>query len=282
MKKALKILSLFLMILLLAVTYGIVRSYGWPVINSYDIPSEKILESKKICVIGDLHSKNFSTLVSQINEQKPDIILMAGDIFDASDTELRRTLNVITELADTHPVYYAMGNHELKLADSNPEFMRKLELTGVQMIDKEYFDVSEDLRIGGMYDYPFGWNVSGYNTADSAPEVVKTFLHDFANTDRFTLFAAHRPDSFYYGDASEVYPIDLVVSAHMHGGQAVIPLIGGLYGGDLGLWPEYTHGYYEKNNIRWLITSGLSTSKKLIPRFNNPPEIMIIRLISGD
>jgi hypothetical protein len=107
-------------------------------------------------------------------------------------------------------------------------------------------------------------------------------LNDFVNTDRFTLFAAHRPDSFYFGDASEVYDIDLVVSAHIHGGQVIMPFFGGLYGGDQGWWPKYYHGYYEKNNIKWLITSGLSTSKKALPRFNNPPEIMMINLIPAN
>lgn len=279
MKRVLKGLSLVLMIFLLAMTYGIIRSYGWPVINSYDIASDKIHESKKICVIGDLHSKNFFTLVSQISEQKPDFILMAGDIFDASDTQLEPTLRVIRDMTGICPVYFAMGNHEIRLADTNSEFMEKLESTGAHIIDKEYFDISEDLRIGALYEYPFGWNKGGYNTADSAPEDVQSFLNDFVNTDRFTLFAAHRPDSFYFGDASEVYDIDLVVSAHIHGGQVIIPFFGGLYGGDQGWWPKYYHGYYEKNNIKWLITSGLSTSKKALTRFNNPPEIMMINLI---
>lgn len=279
MKKIFKILALLLMVLLLAVTYGIVRSYGWPVINTYDIVSDKIHESKKVCIIGDLHSKNFSTLVNQVSEQNPDLIIMAGDIFDASDTELDTTLNVIKEMIDICPVYFALGNHEIRLADTNPEFMNKLVNTGVNILDKEYNDIFDDLRIGGLYEYPFGWNKGGYNTADSAPEDVQLFLNDFVNTDRFTLFAAHRPDSFYFGDASEVYEIDLVVSAHIHGGQVIIPFFGGLYGGDQGWWPKYYHGYYEKNNIKWLITSGLSSSKKALPRFNNPPEIMMINLI---
>ena len=281
MKRFFKILALLLMVLLLAVTYGTVRSYGWPVINTYDIASDKIHESKRVCVIGDLHSKNFSTLVNQVDEQKPDLILMAGDIFDANDTELDPTLDVIREMTDICPVYFAMGNHELRLADTNPDFAGKLESSGVYIIDKAYSDISDDLRIGGLYDYPFGWDKKARNTADSAPEDVQIFLNDFVNTDRFTLFAAHRPDSFYYGDASEVYPIDLVVSAHVHGGQVVLPFFGGLYGGDQGWWPKYYHGYYEKNNIKWLITSGLSTSKKVLPRFNNPPEIMMINLIPG-
>ena len=266
------------MVFLLWVTYGIVRSYGWPVVNTYEITSDRIAEDRRICVIGDLHSKHFGTLVSQIAELKPDLILMAGDIFDQSDKELTPIMQTIAELNAISPVYFAMGNHELKLAGSDSEFMRKLEETGVRIIDKTYYDLSDDLRIGGMYDYPFGWNKGGWNTADSAPEEVRSFMNDFMDTGRFTLFAAHRPDSFYYSDASEVYAIDLVVSAHIHGGQVVLPVFGALYGGEQGWWPEYTHGYYQKNRIGWFITSGLSTSRKALPRLNNPPEIALLVL----
>lgn len=278
MKKTLKGLAILLMVLLLYVVYGIIRSYGWPVINTYDITSNKILENRKICVIGDLHSKHFSTLNSQIREQNPDLIIMAGDIFDETDTELSSTFQTIEDLTSVCPVYFAIGNHELKLSQKDPQFMERLKTSGVTVIDKTYIDFSDDLRIGGLYDYPFGWNKGGHNTADSAPEDIRSFMEEYMDTERFTLFAAHRPDSFYYSDASEAYAIDLVVSAHIHGGQVVVPFKGGLYGGEQGWWPRYVHGYYQKNRIRWIITSGLSTSKKALPRFNNPPEICIINL----
>lgn len=279
MKKVLKALTIIICISLIYITYGIVRSYGWPVVNTYEISSNKIQESKRICVIGDLHSKNFSSLAEQVRNEQPDFIVMAGDIFDASDVKLDPTFKVIDDLKQICPVYFAMGNHELRLEKSNSQFMKRLETCGVKIIEKCYFDVGSDLRVGGLYDYPFGWDKGGYNTADSAPDSVQQFLNDFVDTERFTLFTAHRPDSFYYGNASKEYTIDLVISAHVHGGQVVIPFKGGLHGGDQGWWPKYVHGYYEKNNIKWLITSGLSTSKKALPRFNNPPEIMMIDLI---
>ena len=279
MKKALKILALFLMILLLLITAGIVRSYGWPVINTQEIRSDKIQSSKRICVISDLHSKHFSTLVSQIRDQNPELILMAGDIFDADDTELDTTFATVEILTGICDVYFALGNHEMKQIEKSDTFISRLEETGVKIIDKKYFDIGDDLRIGGMYQYPFGWNKKGRNTADSASDDVQEFMGEFVDTDRFLVFGAHRPESFYFSDASKAYSIDLVVSAHIHGGQVVIPFFGGLYGGDQRWFPKYVHGYYKRNNICWLITSGLSTSKKILPRFNNPPEIYIVDLM---
>ena len=278
MKKIWKGLLIVLLVFAVWVIYGFVRSTRWPVIARQEIVSDKIHSSKTICVVGDMHSKQFPDLIEQIQNEKPDLIIMAGDIFDETDTELDPTFKTIEDITTIADVYFAMGNHERKQAEKVPDFMTRLQKTGVSIIDKEYFDVDDDLRIGGLYEYPFGNDKGGYNKAADAPEEIKAYFEEYMNTDRFTVFAAHRPDSFYFGDASEVYPIDLVISAHIHGGQVILPFIGGVYGGDQGWFPKYSHGYYQKNNIHWLITSGLYSSKKKVPRFNNPPEIYIVTL----
>ena len=130
------------------------------------------------------------------------------------------------------------------------------------------------VRLGGMYDYAFG--LDGNNTALSAPEDVLAFLEDFQNTDRVKIMLSHRPDSFIFGDASEVWDIDLVISGHNHGGQVVLPFLGGLYGGDQGWFPTYVHGLYEKGNLQLFITSGLGSDRQKLPRFNNPPEVAVL------
>ena len=278
LKKLLKILGILIVICMLLIAVGFIRSNGEIVISTLDIASEKISDERTICVLGDLHSKHFSSLVQKVQDENPDIILLAGDIFDEADTDLTETFETIQDLAGICDVYYALGNHELKIAKMDPEFIGRLEHTGVTIIEQTYFDIDDDIRIGGLYAYPFGCDEGGYNTADSAPADVQEFMRDFTDTERFQIFVAHRPDSFCFSDASEVYTIDLVVSSHIHGGQVVIPFVGGLYGGDQGWFPKYVHGYYKKNNINWLITSGLSSGKKKLPRFNNPPEIYVIRL----
>lgn len=275
----LRTLAILLVICLLAAAAGLIRSNAGITVSRLDLTGEKIRHERTICVLGDLHSKHFSALVQDVANEKPDILLLAGDMFDKSDTELTGIFETIRELTGICDVYYALGNQEEKLMELFPDFMDRLEQTGVKIIDQNYFDIDEDLRIGGLYAYPFGWNETGHNTADSAPAEVREFLEDFTDTDRFRILAAHRPDSFYYSDASGVYSIDLVVSSHIHGGQVVLPFFGGLYGGEQGWFPKYVHGYYEKDNIGWLITSGLASGKQRLPRFNNPPEIYIVRLL---
>lgn len=65
----------------------------------------------------------------------------------------------------------------------------------------------------------------------------------------------------------------------MHGGQVVIPFIGGLYCPLNGLFPEYDYGQYQIGDSTMIITRGLSSNPKILPRFNNPPEIAVIDIV---
>ena len=260
------------------VGYELYRSYHWPVVNTFTMESDKLHRDYKIVILADMHGQMFEGLEEQVAELNPDFILLAGDMVDGDKENTEEVLAVVQKLMQISDVYYAYGNHELLRAKTEPDLYEKLEKTGVYILDGIQYDIGDDIRLGGLYDYPFGWDKGGYNTADSAPEKVQTYLQNFVDTTRFTLFAAHRPDSFYYSDASEVYPIDLVVSGHIHGGQVVLPFKGGLYGGDQGWFPKYCHGMYTKNKIHMLVTSGLGTGDEKLPRFNNPPEICVLEL----
>lgn len=235
-------------------------------------------------VISDLHDHEFGEnnekLAEKIRRIRPDLILMAGDMLNAESRSADVPLTLIRELKDTAPIYYALGNHEIGyMENGHPELTEQLEEAGAVVLDKEYKDLDAggtQIRLGGMYDYAFGLN--GNNDAMSAPGGTLHFLEDFQDTDRLKIMISHRPDSFIFGDASKVWKVDLVISGHNHGGQVVLPFLGGLYGGDQGFFPEYIHGMYKKDNLRMFVTSGLGSDRQKLPRFNNPPEIAVLEL----
>lgn len=235
-------------------------------------------------VISDLHDHKFGEdnekLAEKIREIDPDLIFIDGDMLNGESENAEVPVTLIRELKDTAPIYYALGNHEIDyMENGHPELTEELEAAGAVVLDKEYVDVEVDgiqIRLGGMYDYAFGLN--GNNDASSAPDDTRSFLEDFQNTDRLKIMLAHRPDSFIFGDASKVWDVDLVISGHNHGGQVVLPFLGGLYGGDQGFFPKYVHGMYEKDNFQMLVTSGLGSDRQKLPRFNNPPEIAVLEI----
>lgn len=281
--------AFFLMIVLLGIYIvgNIWASSNWLKVSHFTIPLKSCKSTVKIAVISDLHDHEFGKenrkLIEQIRKQHPDIILMDGDMLNQDSDSSEIPVHLVESLSKEYPVCYAWGNHELDyMENQHEELQKELEAAGAVVLEENYADISvgdQTIRIGGMYDYAFGSNEkTGYNEAASAPKEVKDFLESFQHTDSLKIMMAHRPDSFIFGDASQVWDIDLVISGHNHGGQVVLPVLGGLYGGDQGWFPRYLHGLYQKDNIRLFITSGLGSNRQALPRFNNRPEIAVLKL----
>lgn len=284
MKKKLKVVFVVVSIIILVLLFETIISYSYLQTNEFTYSSSKIEDSLSILVIADLHDHEFSSgnarLVSKIHNIHPDFILMAGDFLNANSKDSHVPVEFIENLGTDIPIYFSLGNHEIDYMNvGHPELIEELEQAGAIVLEKEYEDIKINdttLRIGGMYDYAFGEGPSG-NEAEFAKPEIKAFLEDFQNTDSLKIMMAHRPDSFVLGDVS-AWDIDLVVSGHLHGGQVVVPFLGGFYAGDQGFFPEYIHGMYEKDDMNIFITSGLGSHTQLLPRFNNPPEIAVIHV----
>jgi len=279
-----KKILLLLCLLSLFMYFEIWRSYHHPIVNLYEVQGEQIASSVRLVVLGDLHDcvlgEENADVIACVKEQEPDLILMAGDMINEDSEDAEKVMHLIEELSQTAPVYYALGNHELVYMETHPEFYEEIETAGATILEKTYQDINIDgniLRIGGMYDYAFGndWE----NTAQKAPQEIQDFLREFGNTSAYKIMISHRPDSFIFGNAAKYWNVDLVVSAHNHGGQVVLPLIGGLYGGDQGWFPKYIHGLYEVGKMKVFATSGLGSEEQLLPRWNNPPEVAVIQLV---
>lgn len=253
-------------------------------VNQYELETDKAAQEITLVVLSDLHDHEFGTgnerLVQKIEEQSPDLILLDGDFLNKNSENADVPCELITKLRRISPVYFALGNHEISyMQNDHPELIRQLQEAGAVVLDKEYADLEvgeTSLRLGGMYDYAFG--LGGNGNASEVPEDVRTFLEDFQNTDRLKIMMSHRPDSFIFGDAASYWDIDLVVSGHDHGGQVIIPFLGGLYAPDQGWFPEYVHGMYQKDGMHLFVTSGLGSHDQMLKRFNNFPEIAVVKI----
>ena len=279
-----KVIAIIIIVLIVYVAGSVFVSYNYLAVNEFSVDTGKCGEAVTAVVISDLHDHEFGAdnwrLAEKIEEIQPDHILMDGDMLNKASEDASVSLELIGQLKDTAPVYYALGNHELGyMENGHPELTGELEAAGAVVLDKTYVDIEVNgnkVRIGGMYDYAFGLN--GNNDASAAPSDSLSFLQEFQDTDSLKIMLAHRPDSFIFGDASKVWDVDLVISGHNHGGQVVLPFLGGLYGGDQGFFPKYVHGMYEKDNFQMLVTSGLGSDRQKLPRFNNPPEIAVLEI----
>lgn len=287
-KKIIRIVfaTLFLIIICLIGLYEVHRSYNNIKTTNYNITTNKINNSANLVIISDLHDnqlgENNKDLINKINELTADIILVAGDVVNSDSKDSKIVTNLMKQLCKENQVFYSLGNTDIDYIKSGrSNLIKDLENVGVTVLDNEYEDVkinSNIIRIGGMYAYAFGLNGNNDVNKDTMEDGVYDFLRKFQDTDNYKIMMAHRPDSFIFGNASKVWNIDLVVSGHTHGGQVVLPFVGGLYGGDQGWFPKYDKGLFDLNKIKLLITSGLGSGKQKLPRFNNPPEAVNLEI----
>ena len=217
-----------------------------------------------------------------MEEQQPDLILLDGDMLNEDSRDAHVPVTLVRELVKIAPVYYAKGNHEeTYMQDGHEELIGELQDAGAVYLDQDYVDVrvnGETIRIGGLYAYAFG--LDGNDSAEAVDPEIREFLEAYQDTDCLRVMLSHRPDSFIFGDASSVWKVDLVISGHNHGGQVVLPFLGGVFGGDQGYFPKYIHGMYQKDQMQIFATSGLGSHSEKLPRINNIPEIAVIELVN--
>lgn len=295
------ILLLIILLILIWFVGEILVSYHWMKVNRYPVTVRNLPYTDtvtdagfKMVVLSDLHDHEFGKdnekLIRRVKEQDPELIILDGDMLNEDSKSDEVPVRLVKGLAEIAPVYYAFGNHELDYIGTaegkkmqkypeNSELVKDLTDAGACVLEEGYRDVEIGgckVRIGGMYEYAFA--LDGDNSAENLTGDVRDFLEEFQNTDRYKIMLCHRPDSFVFGDASDYWKIDLVISGHDHGGQVVIPFKGGLYGGDQGWFPPYVHGLYRTGRIRLFVTSGLSSEKQKLPRWNNRPEIAVLNV----
>ena len=262
------------------IAYKVHISYNNLIVTEYDLYTKKLEQDVNIVMISDLHENeighNNKKLIEKIKNQSPDIILVVGDMVNRDSTDDKELTYLMKSLLDICDVYYSLGNTEKDYIESNiSDIVGNLESLGVTVLDNEYRDVkinNTTIRIGGMYDYAFN--------VESMDKDTYEFLCNFENTDNYKIMMAHRPDSFIFGDASQIWDIDLILSGHTHGGQVILPFLGGLYAADQGFFPKYTKGIFDINRMKIIISSGLGSQREKLPRFNNRPEIVGISIFS--
>ena len=256
-------------------------------VRRWEVSLPRLTAPVRAAVLSDLHDTEFGeggrTLAERVAAEQPDMNLLVGDMLNSTSPDNRRLTDLAARLSETAPVYFAWGNHELDyMAAGTSPLQEELEAAGAAVLERNYADITVDgaeLRLGGLYEYAFAMDDSNSCDPERMDPAVYGFLTDFQDTDRCRILLSHRPDSFIFGEAAATWGAELVVSGHLHGGQVVLPLLGGVFGGDQGLFPAYVHGICEKDGLTLAITSGLGSQREALPRFRNPPEIMVLDLI---
>ena len=243
-------------------------------VSKYEYETQKVnghFDGYVICQISDLHNKMFGKdqgrLLKRIRNEKPDLIVITGDIIDGNHTHVETALSLAASLPDIAPAYYVTGNHEYRVAPRVLDaLLRGLEQSGIEILDNDAREISYEND---------GFYLLGLDDNSLTDKTLEHLVSDL-DKNRLQILLAHEPQNFEkYAETG----VDLVFSGHAHGGQIRIPFVGGLVAPDQGFFPKYTCGIYKYKQTEMLVSRGLGNS--ILPvRVFNRPEIVILTLRS--
>ena len=269
---ALALILLAIDVIVIGMWYYIVHEENTLEVSFYHLASDDVDSGFRIVQLSDLHLHEFgeknAELVDWVRRLDPDIIVITGDMNNHYDDDTHIVTELCSQLVEITDVYYVMGNHEwVDHIDRHTTIKDDIVATGVTMLQNGY--VVREINgnkvvIGGLVN-----EVSNYDKY-SGPKFMEKFMAE----DGFKLLLVHYPE-YFLGKLND-YTIDLVMSGHTHGGVIRIPVIGGLYSSDQGLFPKLYEGIQVVDGGSVVVVSRGLGGEGNIPRINNNPEIVVV------
>lgn len=283
-----KWLLLLLVIICVIVVAEWMREIHTFQITHYDIQSPKLknVKKRKMILLSDLHNcsygKENEKLLRAIKDEKPDVILIAGDMIvgnpKASTKIGREFVSKLPEICDT---YYANGNHEQRMKENEKkygtiyqEYRDELKQAGIVYLENDKASIQwEDcnVEVHGL-EIPS----RGYEKFQKVclPEHCVETLLGIADTSKYQILIAHNP---IFMDEYMDWGADLVVSGHLHGGVARIPGWRGIITPQGGLFPKYSGEITKIGDATAVVSKGVGIHTIWI-RFLNPSEVVVLHV----
>jgi len=230
-------------------------------------PEQKFKHPIKVALIADLHVGLFSgherqlkQIVKKLNQQQPDIVVVAGDWTYEPEKSLVQELEMLKQIQA--PVYSVPGNHDEQYPGPPIQALLHEALTQNNVIDIEGKIVEfDEFRLVGIGDL---W----------AGKANMRFLPALPQ-DKPWLILSHNPDTVDMVPALPTRP--LMLSGHTHGGQIELPWITNSIMKRVSIL-GHKKGFYSHEHAEVFVTVG--TGMVGVPfRFRVPPTIDIIELI---
>lgn len=248
-------------------------------VSSYRCSSHKLpaqFQDYVIVQVSDLHNKLFgknqTKLLGQVALQKPDCIVITGDLVDSRRTNIAKAMAFIHGAVRLAPVYYVPGNHEGRIAGYR-RLREDLLRAGVTLLEDTKLMLARQgacIELLGLRDWLFLPPGAG---RDAALLEKRLAAMTQGEDGAFRLLLSHRPELL---PLYQKCGVDLALCGHAHGGQFRLGRLG-FYAPGQGVFPKYTAGIYTQGATAMIVSRGLGNSQFPL-RLNNPPELVKITL----
>jgi predicted MPP superfamily phosphohydrolase len=175
------------------------------------------LDGLRIVSFSDGHlsatygGRRFERLVELVNEQRPDVVAIVGDLVDADVTELRDEAAPLADLVSEQGVFFVTGNHEYFV--DTEAWLRHLPTLGIDVLRNERVPIrrgSASFDLAGIDDRTAARSGVPGHGADLDAAL------DGRDDSVPVVLLAHQP---YMVGQARAAGVGLQLSGHTHGGQ---------------------------------------------------------------
>lgn len=244
---------IFFAIIVISGVYGM----GHVELTEYNITTDKINGSYSVVWISDIHygtvqnPKLVNDTILKINDLKPDIVVLGGDIVDDRTTnhDMKEIFKDLGRINSTYGTFFIFGNHDIQpyatdyengnRTFTDSELNQSITENGIKILKDEKIRINDDVVLVGRADA--GW------FDDAVRPDVKEMINE-SDLSKYVVVLDHQPDDC---EENSKIGVDLQVSGHTHGGQ-VFP-----YAEYENLMGMMVYGEYDFGDMKEIISSGL-------------------------
>lgn len=253
----------------LGVTAGL-NAVAAPKVDTYRLTAPKFAqmpEGYRIVQLSDLHMginitpQMIKQIVQMTNAQKPDLVVITGDLVDGMPEKLRSDVSLLADLKAKDGVYIINGNHEYYASASAWEEV--WGDYGLNLLNNKNVILKRDgvpfLAVAGLADK------QAIKVGNEAPNLAKALKG--IPSDLPIVLLEHRPENF----KTNASKVDLMLSGHTHGGMVwgLDYLVAFLNGG-------YVSGLYHEGTSSLIVSRGTYLWGGFLARLGTTGEIGVI------
>lgn len=217
----------------------------------------------KIVLVADMHmgysigEKQIAKMAEKINAQNPDLVCIAGDIFDNDYSALQnpeQLESIYRSIKSKYGVYACYGNHDVEedlvggftVPSKDPTYNEDdmyqfLKNANIKLLEDKTQLVADAFYVVGRRDY------TKPGTTDGTRASVEALMNDLDQSKPVFVLDHQPKDLQEMADAG----VDIDLSGHTHNGQ--------IFPGNLiiELFWENACGYLKKDKMHSVVTSGV-------------------------
>ena len=228
-------------------------------LTEYDLTTNKIgNESYSIVWVSDVHYGTVQNpqlvkeSISKINDLKPDIVILGGDIVDerTSKEDMNEVFKEFGQINSTYGTYYVFGNHDMQPSSTDyengnrtftdEELNKSITDSGIKILSDEKTTINGDIVLVGRSDTSWEDRIDRIN--------ISQILNE-SDLSKYVVVLDHQPVEY---EENSQQGADLQISGHTHGGQ-IFP-----YAIFESFMDRLIYGEYHFGNMEQIVSSGLT------------------------